>query len=76
MSADPLLTVTHPDGSVNAHRIAQLTGEDRALVAPIFDAALAAADCTPAQFLIVLSDLIADQHAYERVCASRGLLPL
>lgn len=71
-----LLTITHPDGSVAAHRIAELTDADRALIAPIFDEALAEACCTPAQFLVALSDHITDLHAYERVCARKGLLAL
>jgi len=71
-----LLTITDLDGSARVHRISELSDADRALVAPIFDQALAAADCTPAEFLVVLSDHLADRAAYERVCAAKGLLPL
>lgn len=71
-----LLTVSDVDGSTRVHRIALLTDEDRALIGPLFDEALAAAGCTPAQFLVALSDVIADRAAYERVCAARGLLAL
>lgn len=74
--SDALLTIGHPDGTVRAHRVATLAAADRALVAPIFDQALADAGCSPAQFLVVLSDLIADQHAYARVCNRKGLLAL
>lgn len=73
---DRLLTITGPDGSTRVHRLAEITDDDRALLAPIFDEALVAAACTPAQFLVVLSDHLADQAAYERVCAAKGLLPL
>jgi hypothetical protein len=71
-----LLEITDVDGSTRVHRLAPLTDADRQLIAPIFDDALAAARCTPAEFLLALSDHIADQRAYERVCAAKGLLPL
>jgi hypothetical protein len=73
---DRLLTITGIDGSTRVHRIGELSDADRALVAPIFDQALAEAACTPAQFLVALSDHLADRAAYERVCAAKGLLPL
>ena len=71
-----LLTISDVDGSTRLHRLAVLTDEDRALIGPLYEAALADAACTPGEFLLVLADLIADQHAYERVCARKGLLPL
>lgn len=71
-----LLTISDVDGSTRVWRVPELTDADRQLVAPIFGEALAAAACTPAQFLVVLSDHLADQAAYERVCAARGLLAL
>ena len=74
--SERLLTISDVDGSTRVHRLAELTEEDRAVVGPLYEAALAAAGCSPAEFLLVLSYTIADQQAYERVCASRGLLPL
>jgi hypothetical protein len=71
-----LLTVSHPDGSVAAHRIAELTDADRAIVGPITEAFMAAHDLTPVELLIGLSDHVTDQAAYERVCARKGLLAL
>lgn len=76
MTAHRLLTIHDVDGSTRVHRLNELSDADRELVAPIFDKALAAAGCSPAQFLVVLSDQIADRAAYERVCAAKGLLPL
>ena len=75
-NTERLLTISDVAGSTRVHRIADLTDEVRALAGPLYEAALAAAGCTPGEFLLVLSDLIADQHAYERVCARKGLLPL
>jgi hypothetical protein len=71
-----LLTITHPDGSVVAHRIAELSDADRAIVAPIAEAFMAAHDITPVELLSGLSDHVTDQAAYERVCARKGLLAL
>jgi hypothetical protein len=71
-----LLTITHPDGSVAAHRIAELTDADRAIVAPIAEAFMAAHGLTPVELLVGLSDHVTDQAAYERVCARKGLLAL
>lgn len=71
-----LLTISHPDGSVAAHRIAELTDADRAIVAPIAEAFMSAHDLTPAELLIGLSDHVTDEAAYQRVCARKGLLAL
>jgi hypothetical protein len=71
-----LLTISHPDGSVAAHRIAELADADRAIVAPITEAFMAEHGLTPVELLIGLSDHVTDQAAYERVCARKGLLAL
>ena len=71
-----LLTIRDVDGSTRVWRVPELTDADRQLVAPMYDEALADAACTPAQFLVALSDHLADRAAYKRVCAAKGLLPL
>lgn len=77
-SAD-LLTITYPQPAtvaVLSLRVPQLTDADRALIAPFAQRLHEACGGQWEQLLVVLAEQIADEAAYRRVAAARGVLAL